>query len=57
MIKKFEEAGVKVNAVAPEELARIREKVKPVAEKFSEIVGPEFYKAFTAELEKIRAAK
>ena len=57
VIKKFEEAGVKVNAVAPEELARIREKVKPVAEKFSEIVGPESYKAFTAELEKIRAVK
>ena len=54
VIKKFEEAGVKVNAIAPEELARIREKVKPVADKFSQIVGEEFYKEFNAELAAIR---
>ncbi len=57
VIKKFEDAGVKVNAVSPEELARIRERVKPVADKFSQIVGEDFFKAFNAELAAIRAAK
>lgn len=57
VIKKFEDAGVKVNAVSPEELARIRERVKPVVDKFSQIVGEDFYKAFTAELARIRAAQ
>jgi tripartite ATP-independent transporter DctP family solute receptor len=57
VIKKFEAAGVKVNALKAEELGRIRDKVKPVAEKFREIVGADFYKAFTSELEAIRAKK
>lgn len=57
VIAKFEQAGVKVNAVAPEELARIRDRVKPVSEKFVGIVGDEFFKEFNNELAAIRAAK
>jgi tripartite ATP-independent transporter DctP family solute receptor len=56
VIKNFEEAGVQVNSLAPEELARIREKVQPVADKFVEIVGADFYKEFQNELKAIRAA-
>ena len=55
VIKKFEEAGVAVNPLAPEEIARIRETLKPVADKFLDIVGADFHKAFMTELEAIRA--
>ncbi len=54
-VKKFEDAGVKVNAVSPEELARIRATVQPVADKFKSIVGEEFYGKFFKELEDYRA--
>ncbi len=57
VIKKFEQAGVKVNTIAPAELARIQEKVKPVVTKFSTQIGEEYIKGFYAEIEKARAAK
>lgn len=57
VIKKFEEAGTAVNALAPEEMDRIREKLQPVADKFVGIVGEDFHKAFLGELAAIRAKK
>ena len=57
VIGKFEQAGVKVNEIAPAELAKIQEKVKPVVTKFAPQIGEEFIKGFYAEIDKARAAK
>lgn len=57
VVNKFKAAGVTVNAVAPAELARIQDKVKPVVAKFAPQIGEEFVKEFMAEIEKARAAK
>lgn len=57
VIGKFGAAGVKVDAVAPADLAKIQEKVKPVVTKFAPQIGEEFIKEFYAEIDKVRAAK
>ena len=57
VIKKFGEAGVKVDAVPAAELTKIQEKVKPVLAKFAPQIGEDFLKEFQAEIEKVRAAK
>ncbi len=57
VIKKFGEAGVKVNEIAPAELAKIQEKVKPVVTKFAPQIGEDFIKGFYAEIDKVRTAK
>ena len=57
VIKKFEEAGVKVNAIAPADLAKIQDKVSSVVTKFAPQIGEEFIKGFYAEIDKVRAGK
>lgn len=57
VIKKFRDAGVQVDEVPPAELAKIRDKVKPVVGKFVPQIGEEFFKEFQAEIEKAAAAK
>ena len=57
VIAKFGQAGVKVDAVAPADLAKIQDKVKPVVTKFAPQIGEEFIKEFYAEIDKVRAAK
>ena len=57
VIKKFRDAGVQVDEVPPAELAKIRDKVKPVVGKFAPQIGEEFIKEFQAEIEKAAAAK
>ncbi len=57
VVNKFKAAGVTVNSVAPAELARIQDKVKPVVAKFAPQIGEEFVKEFMAEIDKARAAK
>ena len=57
VIKKFGEAGVKVDAIPAAELTKIQEKVKPVIAKFAPQIGEDFVKAFYAEIDKARAAK
>ena len=57
VIKKFRDAGVQVDEVPPAELAKIRDKVKPVVGKFVPQIGEEFIKEFQAEIEKAAAAK
>jgi TRAP-type transport system periplasmic protein len=57
VIGLFGKAGVKVNEIAPAELAKIQEKVKPVVAKFAPQIGEEFIKEFYAEIDKVRAAK
>lgn len=43
-----------VNVLPPEELAKIRAKLKPVIEKYSANVGPELVKELQGELDKLR---
>ena len=50
-------AGMQINDVAPQELARMRDKVKPVIDKYAAQVGEPLVKEFYAELEKARQAK
>ncbi|WP_319237578.1 TRAP transporter substrate-binding protein [uncultured Propionivibrio sp.] len=57
VIKKFGEAGVKVDAIPPAELTKIQEKVKPVIAKFAPQIGEDFLKEFQAEIDKVRAGK
>lgn len=45
---------MEVSVLPPEEIAKIREKIKPVIEKFSANVGIELVKELQGELEKIR---
>ena len=57
VIKKFGEAGVKVDAIPPAELTKIQDKVKPVIAKFAPQIGEDFLKEFQAEIEKVRTGK
>lgn len=50
------EHGMQINDIAPAELQRMRDKVKPVIEKYSAQVGADLVKSFYAELDKARAA-
>lgn len=56
IIQKFEAAGVRIDALPIEELAKIQEAVKPVVEKFSSQMDAEFVKAFRLEIENARNA-
>jgi tripartite ATP-independent transporter DctP family solute receptor len=49
--------GMQVNDLAPAELARMRDKVKPVIDKYTAQVGEGLVKEFYAELEKAKAQK
>ena len=46
--------GMQINDLAPQELARMRDKVKPVIDKYTAQVGEGLAKEFYAELEKAR---
>jgi tripartite ATP-independent transporter DctP family solute receptor len=46
--------GMAVNEVAPAELARMREALKPVSEKFAASYDPAFMRDFNAEMDRIR---
>jgi len=50
-------AGMQINDLAPAELQRMRDKVKPVIDKYSAQVGQPLVSEFYAELEKARKAK
>ena len=49
--------GMQINDVAPQEIARMREKVKPVTEKYAGQVGEPLVKEFYAELDRARQQK
>ncbi|MNT99131.1 hypothetical protein D3C72_2419010 [compost metagenome] len=57
VIGKFGQAGVKVSAIAPADLAKIQDKVKPVVTKFAPQIGEDFVKGFYAEIDAVRKAK
>jgi hypothetical protein len=43
-----------VSELPPAELAKIREKVKPVIDKYTADVGPDLVKQLYAEIDKVR---
>jgi TRAP-type C4-dicarboxylate transport system substrate-binding protein len=47
-------SGMQINDVPPAELARMRDKVKPVIDKYSAQVGEPLVKEFYAELAKAK---
>ena len=49
--------GMEVNEIAPAELARMRDKTKPIAQKFSAEYDPEIVKLFNSELDRVHALK
>jgi TRAP-type transport system periplasmic protein len=49
--------GMQINDIPPQEIARMREKVKPVIDKYSAQVGEPLVKEFYAELDKSRKQK
>jgi tripartite ATP-independent transporter DctP family solute receptor len=50
-------AGAVINPVAPAEIARMRDKVKPVIDKYTKEVGEQLVKDTYAEIEKVRGKK
>ena len=50
----IEKGGMQINDLAPEEIARMRERVKPVIDKYAPQVGEVLVKQFYEELEKAR---
>ena len=56
-IETLEANGMEVNEVAAEEIARMRERVQPVIDKYSAEVGADLVTGFYAELENARKAQ
>ncbi len=56
-IEALKKGGMQVNELAPAEIARFREKVKPVIEKHTASVGPALVGELNAELAKARGGK
>jgi TRAP-type C4-dicarboxylate transport system substrate-binding protein len=50
----LEKAGMKINTVSPEEIARMRQKVQPVVDKYTQDLGPELVKQLNDEIQKAR---
>ena len=46
--------GMEVTELPPEEIAKLKEKAKPVIEKYTQSIGPEFVAALDAEIAKVR---
>ncbi|NML26696.1 TRAP transporter substrate-binding protein [Zoogloea dura] len=53
-LEDLKKAGMQVTEIAPAELQRMRDKVKPVVEKYSASVGAETVKTLYAEIAKVR---
>ncbi|AWI59936.1 TRAP transporter substrate-binding protein [Sinorhizobium fredii] len=49
-------SGMTVTKLSPEEIARFREKTKPVADKFAASANPDLVKALKETIERVRAA-
>jgi tripartite ATP-independent transporter DctP family solute receptor len=50
----LEQAGMKINTVTPEEVARMRQKVQPVVDKYTQELGPDLVKQLNDEIQKAR---
>lgn len=56
-LEELKKAGMQVTEIAPAELQRMRDKVKPVVDKYAGQVGADTIKALYAEISKARGAK
>lgn len=56
-LEELKAKGMQVNELAPAEVARMRELLKPVAEKFAASYDPAFMRDFNAEMDRIRKMK
>ena len=54
VLAEMKAKGLIVNEISPEERVRMRDKVKPVIEKYTAVVGPDLVKQAYAEIEKAR---
>ena len=57
VIEKLRKAGVVINILSEQELAKMREKTKPVAIKYTESIGADFVREFLAAIETARSSK
>ena len=55
--KVMTDHGMQLNEIAPAELARMRDAVKPVTDKYAAQLDPALVKAFQAELERTKNLK
>ena len=53
-LEGLKKGGMQANEIAPPEMARIREKAKPVIDKYAKEVGEDLYKEVSAEIAKKR---
>lgn len=56
-VATLKKAGMQVNDIAPADLTKIREKIKPVTDKYAAQVGEQLFKEMSAELAKLRGGK
>lgn len=57
VLAEMKAKGLVVNEISPEEHAKMREKVKPVIEKYTAVVGADLVKQAYAEIEKVKKQK
>jgi TRAP-type transport system periplasmic protein len=54
ILEQLKSKGMQVNDVTPDELAKMREAVKPVVEKYTKEFGEDMVKVLNAEIAKVR---
>jgi len=54
-LEQLKAEGMEVVEFPPEEVAKLREKIKPVVEEFTQEIGPDLVAEIHAEIEKVRA--
>ena len=54
ILQQLKDKGMLVNELTPQELARIREKIKPVVDKHVKTIGEDFVNEMNAEIAKVR---
>jgi TRAP-type C4-dicarboxylate transport system substrate-binding protein len=57
VLAELKAKGMTFNEIPPEEMAKMREKVRPVIDKYTKEVGEDLVKQTYAEIEKVRKQK
>jgi tripartite ATP-independent transporter DctP family solute receptor len=57
VLDQLKKSGMAVHELAPEEVAKLREKAQPVIQKYTKELGEEFVAELKAEIERVRAKK
>ena len=57
VLDQLRKSGMAVHELAPEEVAKLREKAQPVIQKYTKELGEEFVAELKAEIERVRAKK